>query len=50
MGGTVKWFDAQNLEIFKIPGMMAEGQTADNYTEILNVKTKNSIQKSEMKN
>lgn len=47
--GSVKWYDAENLEIFRIPGIIAQDQTADDYTEIFNVKTKKSVLKSSLK-
>ena len=45
--GTVSWFDAEHVQIVRIPGIIQEGQSIDDYTQVVNVKTKKSVTKSE---
>ena len=46
-GGSVGWFDTNNLELFTIPGYMPNDKTKDDFIRIYNVKTKESISKKE---
>ena len=47
--GAVKWFSDEELEILRIPGIMAEGQTLDDYTITYNVKDGTRIAKKAVK-
>ncbi|MDN5199940.1 hypothetical protein QQ008_01170 [Fulvivirgaceae bacterium BMA10] len=46
---TVKWHSDDQLEIYRIPGIMKEGTSADDYTKIYDVKTGKSVAKSQLK-
>lgn len=46
-GGSVKWFDDEQLEIFTTPGYMRQDQTNDDYTKIYNLTSGQSMSKTE---
>lgn len=45
--GSVKWINNDIVQVSKVPGTMAEGQTMDDYAWIVNVKTGKKTRKSE---
>lgn len=45
--GNVKWFSDTELEISKVPGIMADGQTMNDYAWIVNVVSGLKIKKTE---
>ncbi|MDN4165663.1 hypothetical protein QWY31_09125 [Cytophagales bacterium LB-30] len=48
--GKISWLDAEHVQIVRIPGIIQEGQTIEDYTQVVNVKTKKSVTKSEFNN
>ena len=38
--GSIQWADETHLEIYQRPGIMANGQTADDYTFLINILTR----------
>ncbi len=44
--GTIEWYSATQIAIYKRPGIMAEGQTIDDYITLFDVQTKVSKLKS----
>lgn len=48
LNGRVSWYSEANLEIFSRPGIMAVGQTLDDYIHIYNIITKQSRLKTEV--
>ncbi len=47
--GKVGWYSGFQLEVVNFPGTMAEGQTLDDYTKIINLKTGKSVSKRDLK-
>lgn len=45
--GTIQWYDEDELEIFYLPGVMPENKTKEDFTYLLNVKTKDKVKKSD---
>jgi len=47
--GSVKWINTYEVQVSKVPGTMAEGQTMDDYAWIIDVKTGQKTKKSDYK-
>ena len=45
-GGTVKWFNDMEIEVYLTPGIMRNDQTSDDYTTIYNVESRESRKKT----
>jgi len=48
--GKVKWFSDFQIEVLAIPGIMAQGQTLDDYTKVYNLESGAVKTKSEFTN
>lgn len=49
-GGYVKWYDANRLEYFNMPGIMSEDMTREDFVIIYDLKKQQEIKLSELKN